>query len=62
MSLYSGYLLLCLAIKLEGMKLLPGLSDLFLNKVFDNDLFPITRGISLKGQAIGPPEFSNPRQ
>lgn len=49
-------------IKLEGMKLPPGLTDSFLNKIFDEDPVPITRGVSLEGQATGTPDFSDPRQ
>ncbi|KAF5563444.1 hypothetical protein FNAPI_2653 [Fusarium napiforme] len=48
--------------KLESMKLPPGLTDSFLNKVFDEDPVPITGGVSLEGQATGPPDFSDPRQ
>ncbi|KAF5532783.1 hypothetical protein FMEXI_12194 [Fusarium mexicanum] len=48
--------------KLEGMKLPPGLTDTLLNKVFDEEPVPITGGVSLEGQATGPPDFSDPRQ
>jgi hypothetical protein len=48
--------------RLEGMKLPPGLKDSFINKVFDEDPVPITGGVSLEGQATGPPDFSDPRQ
>ncbi|KAI8658054.1 hypothetical protein NCS57_01186000 [Fusarium keratoplasticum] len=48
--------------KLPNMKLPPGLTDSFMNKVFDEDPVPITGGVSLEGQATGPPDFSDPRQ
>ncbi|KAF9774290.1 hypothetical protein IL306_007730 [Fusarium sp. DS 682] len=48
--------------KLPNMKLPPGLTDAFINKVFDEDPVPITGGVSLEGQATGPPNFSDPRQ
>ncbi|RKK80203.1 hypothetical protein BFJ69_g4393 [Fusarium oxysporum] len=48
--------------RLEGMKLPSGLKDSFINKVFDEDPVPITGGVSLEGQATGPPDFSDPRQ
>ncbi|KAF4343805.1 hypothetical protein FBEOM_2239 [Fusarium beomiforme] len=48
--------------KLPNMKLPPGLTDTFINKVFEEDPVPITGGVSLEGQATGPPDFSDPRQ
>jgi Dipeptidyl aminopeptidases/acylaminoacyl-peptidases len=33
-----------------------------MNKVFEECLVPITGGVSLEGQSIGPPDFSDPRQ
>jgi acetyl esterase/lipase len=43
-------------------KLPTGLSDDFLNRVFEEDPVPITGGVSLEGQAPGPPDFTDPRQ
>ncbi|KAF4985497.1 hypothetical protein FDECE_16518 [Fusarium decemcellulare] len=48
--------------KLSSMKLPPGLTDSFINKVFDEHPVAITGGVSLEGQATGPPDFSDPRQ
>ncbi|KAF4415138.1 hypothetical protein F53441_14659 [Fusarium austroafricanum] len=48
--------------KLPDLKLPPGLLDSFLNKVFDEYPVPVTGGVSLEGQATGPPGFSDPRQ
>jgi acetyl esterase/lipase len=42
-------------------KLPNGLEDTFLNRVFDESPVPITGGISLEGQAPGPPDFTDPR-
>ncbi|KAF6831650.1 hypothetical protein CMUS01_07267, partial [Colletotrichum musicola] len=39
-----------------------GLSKDFLDKVFDEDPVPIVGGVSLEGQAPGPPNFDDPRQ
>jgi acetyl esterase/lipase len=41
---------------------LPRLSDDFINQVFDEHPVPITGGVSLEGQAQGPPNFDDPRQ
>ncbi|CCF34881.1 hypothetical protein CH063_06788 [Colletotrichum higginsianum] len=43
-------------------RLPPGLTQDFLNKVFDEDPVPIEGGVSLEGQAQGPPNFDDPRQ
>ncbi|KAI0593160.1 Alpha/Beta hydrolase protein [Biscogniauxia sp. FL1348] len=50
--------------KLEPLlaKLPPGLSQEFLNRVFDEDPVPITGGVSLEGQQPGAPKFDDPRQ
>ncbi|KAI8298922.1 Non-reducing polyketide synthase ausA [Colletotrichum sp. SAR11_240] len=50
--------------KLEHVaaRLPSGLTDEFLNKVFDEDPVPILGGVSLEGQAPGPPNFDDPRQ
>lgn len=42
-------------------KLPPGLDDAFLNRVFDGPV-PVVGGVSLEGQAPGPPDFTDPRQ
>lgn len=38
------------------------LTDEFLQKVFDERPVPIVGGVSLEGQAQGPPDFTDPRQ
>ncbi|KAK8112021.1 uncharacterized protein PG998_008478 [Apiospora kogelbergensis] len=43
-------------------KIPSGLTDEFLNQVFDENPIPITGGVSLEGQAAGPPNFNDPRQ
>lgn len=43
-------------------KLPPNLNDSYLNRMFDENPVPITGGVSLEGQAPGPPDFSDPRQ
>ncbi|OLN96736.1 hypothetical protein CCHL11_02408 [Colletotrichum chlorophyti] len=43
-------------------KLPKGLTQDFLNKVFDEDPVPTVGGVSLEGQAQGPPRFDDPRQ
>lgn len=43
-------------------KLPSNLESGFLNRVFDESPIPITGGISLEGQAPGPPDFTDPRQ
>ncbi|KZL75005.1 hypothetical protein CT0861_00875 [Colletotrichum tofieldiae] len=43
-------------------KLPPGLTQDFLQKVFDEDPVPIVGGVSLEGQAQGAPNFDDPRQ
>ncbi|KAJ0278150.1 hypothetical protein COL940_007414 [Colletotrichum noveboracense] len=50
--------------KLEHVaaRLPSGLTEEFLNKVFDEDPVPILGGVSLEGQAPGPPNFDDPRQ
>jgi len=39
-----------------------GLSKEFLDRIFDEEPVPIEGGVSLEGQAQGPPDFSDPRQ
>ncbi|TDZ21507.1 Non-reducing polyketide synthase ausA [Colletotrichum orbiculare MAFF 240422] len=39
-----------------------GLTEEFLNRVFDEDPVPLLGGVSLEGQAPGPPNFDDPRQ
>nr|XP_036582638.1 uncharacterized protein CTRU02_07191 [Colletotrichum truncatum]KAF6791429.1 hypothetical protein CTRU02_07191 [Colletotrichum truncatum] len=43
-------------------RLPPNLPEEFLNKVFEEDPVPIVGGVSLEGQAPGPPNFNDPRQ
>lgn len=43
-------------------KLPKDLADEFLQKVYDETPVPIEGGVSLEGQAPGPPDFSDPRQ
>lgn len=43
-------------------KLPVDLKEEFLNSVFDEYPIPITGGVSLEGQASGPPDFTDPRQ
>lgn len=43
-------------------KLPPNLSNEFLNKVYEEDPIPTRGGISLEGQALKGPDFSDPRQ
>ncbi|KAH6880046.1 Alpha/Beta hydrolase protein [Thelonectria olida] len=43
-------------------KLPPGLTQDFLNQVFEEEIVPITGGVSLEGQQVGPPNFDDPRQ
>ena len=43
-------------------KLPQGLKQEFLNRIFDEEPAPIRGGVSLEGQAPGPPDFSDPRQ
>jgi acetyl esterase/lipase len=47
---------------ITAMKLPPHLTPSFLNKIYDENPVPITGGVSLEGQAPGPPDFSDPRQ
>jgi acetyl esterase/lipase len=44
------------------MRLPSHLTTEFMNKVYDEDPVPIEGGVSLEGQANGPPDFSDPRQ
>jgi acetyl esterase/lipase len=46
---------------ISSMKL-PKLSDAFLRQVYGDGPVPIEGGVSLEGQATGPPDFSDPRQ
>jgi acetyl esterase/lipase len=46
---------------LVAAKLPPNLDGSSLKRVFDGPV-PITGGVSLEGQAPGPPDFSDPRQ
>ncbi|OQD65861.1 hypothetical protein PENPOL_c005G08944 [Penicillium polonicum] len=48
--------------KLPHLKVPTGLSESLMNKVFEECPVPITGGVSLEGQSIGPPDFSDPRQ
>lgn len=41
---------------------LPMFSDEFLQRVYSESPVPIEGGVSLEGQATGPPDFSDPRQ
>jgi acetyl esterase/lipase len=43
-------------------KLPPGLTSEFLDRVFAEEPVPTEGGVSLEGQAQGPPNFSDPRQ
>lgn len=43
-------------------KLPNDLDEEFMNQVFDEFPIPITGGVSLEGQAPGPPDFTDPRQ
>lgn len=43
-------------------KLPPNLADGFLTRIFEEDPVPIVGGVSLEGQAPGPPNFTDPRQ
>lgn len=43
-------------------KLPSGLEDSFMNRIFDEQPVPIQGGVSLEGQAPGPPDFTDPRQ
>lgn len=43
-------------------KLPIGLTDDFINQIFDEVPIPITGGFSLEGQHVGPPDFNDPRQ
>lgn len=43
-------------------KLPKDLTEQFLNRIFDERPIPITGGVSLEGQAPGPPDFTDPRQ
>lgn len=44
------------------MKLPGHLTSDFINKIYDENPVPIEGGVSLEGQANGPPDFSDPRQ
>jgi acetyl esterase/lipase len=43
-------------------KLPPGLTEDFINQVYEEKPVPIRGGVSLEGQAPGAPNFSDPRQ
>lgn len=43
-------------------RLPPNLTDDFLRQVYDEQPVPIQGGVSLEGQAQGPPDFKDPRQ
>lgn len=43
-------------------KLPVDLKETFLNRIFGESPIPITGGVSLEGQAPGPPDFTDPRQ
>lgn len=44
------------------MKLPGHLTTEFMNRIYQEDPVPIEGGVSLEGQANGPPDFSDPRQ
>lgn len=44
------------------MRLPDNLTDSFMNQVFAEDPVPTEGGVSLEGQAIGPPDFTDARQ
>jgi acetyl esterase/lipase len=44
------------------MRLPTHLTGDFIHKVYDGDPVPVEGGVSLEGQANGPPDFSDPRQ
>ncbi|CAG7949253.1 unnamed protein product [Penicillium nalgiovense] len=48
--------------KLPHLKVPSGLTESFMNKVFEEYPVPITGGVSLEGQSTGPPDFNDPRQ
>jgi acetyl esterase/lipase len=48
--------------KITQMRLPTHLTGDFINKVYDGDPVPVEGGVSLEGQANGPPDFSDPRQ
>lgn len=48
--------------KITQMKLPGHLTDNFMNQIYQEDPIPIQGGVSLEGQASGPPDFSDPRQ
>jgi len=52
----------CWTQKIAQMKLPSHLISDFMNKVYEEDPVPIEGGVSLEGQANGPPDFSDPRQ
>ena len=52
----------CWTQKITQMKLSSHLTSDFINKVYDESPVPIEGGVSLEGQANGPPDFSDPRQ
>jgi acetyl esterase/lipase len=52
----------CWTQKITHMKLPGHLTSDFINKIYDESPVPIEGGVSLEGQANGPPDFSDPRQ
>ena len=52
----------CWTRKITQMKLPGHLTSEFISKVYEEDPVPIEGGVSLEGQANGPPDFSDPRQ
>lgn len=52
----------CWTQKITQMKLPAHLTSDFINQVYDENPVPIEGGVSLEGQANGPPDFSDPRQ
>ena len=52
----------CWTQKITQVKLPGHLTSDFMNKVYHEDPIPIQGGVSLEGQANGPPDFSDPRQ
>jgi acetyl esterase/lipase len=48
--------------KITQMKLPSHLTSEFMYKIYEEGPVPIESGVSLEGQANGPPDFSDPRQ
>lgn len=52
----------CWAQKVPAIEVPSHLTSDFINQVYDESPVPIEGGVSLEGQANGPPDFSDPRQ